>query len=317
MTESKNADLVVIDNLNPVRFFTVKSEREPTLKKIEEWARAHVPVLDTAQGRKDIASNAYKISQSRAALGRLCDEHYDEMKRKIALFNVGKKEVMDTLARIRDEVRAPLTEWEAEQKAKEEAERIAKEKKEAHGIALEENTLFDRQREIERREAEIARQQAEKEKDEYEDRIRKEAAEKAKQEAEQRAEADRLELIRKEMEAQAAKERAEREKVEAVEAEKKRAIEAAEKAERDKAAAIAEEKRKAQEEADRKERERIAKEQAEREEAERRRADEEHRRAVDTNAIADFMKAGFSEGEAGLIVGLISRGKITGVSINY
>jgi hypothetical protein len=147
--------------------------------------------VETAKSRKAIASMAYKVSQSKTILDNAGKDLVSEAKAKIKKIDMARKYSRDFLDSLRDEVRKPLTDWEEAEKEKEE-KRIAFEvMNKAWETAIVENDLFDRQKEIEAKEAEIARIQAEKEAEELkrreeekrklrEEQIRQEAIEQAK-----------------------------------------------------------------------------------------------------------------------------------------
>lgn len=58
-------ELVLVENINPIVVFTEKDNLKILLKKIEDQVLSHTPDLSTQKSRKDIASLAYKISQSK------------------------------------------------------------------------------------------------------------------------------------------------------------------------------------------------------------------------------------------------------------
>lgn len=276
------------------------------LAKIEEAAMAHVPVLDTVKDRKAIASMAYKVSQSKAAIDNMGKELVAGKKKEIKKVDKVRKHARDFLDGVRDKVRQPLTDWEADQKAKEEAERKQRELEAAWDEAILENQEFDRRLELARKEAELAEREAEL--------ARKEAEAKAREEAEAKAKA---EAERKAREAKEAEERAAREKAEAearAQAEKERAVKEAE----ERARREAEEKAAAEQA----ERERLAREAAEKEaaekaEAERLAADQDHRRQINREALACFEIEGFGIDQAKQIITAIAAGRIDHVTINY
>lgn len=150
--------------------------------------------------------------------------------------------------------------------------------------------------EIETKEAEEKRIEAEKKaQEEREAQIKAEAEAKAKADAEAailKAEQDKLDAERK---AKEAEEKAQRD-----------LAEAAEKAERDKQAAI------------KAEQDRIAKEAQEKADAEaRRQANENHRRKINREALDGFITLGVSQDQAKAIITAIAKNEIPNISINY
>lgn len=328
-------ELVAVARLNAVEVFTGKDGVEKILSDIERQIAAFVPDTSTAKGRKDIASLAYKVSQSKVVLDDLGKGLVADWKSKSALVDASRKIARDRLDALRDKARLPLTEWESAEAIREAAEKQALELERAELEARAMHALWLREKEIEAKEAELARIEAE--------RLAKEAAELAEKqakEAAERAEAERIaneERIRKEAAEKAQKEEFERAAVQVAEAERKereakealelaerRRIAEAEMAEENRLAAIAEEQRKAAVEAARIESERKAKEaaeaarlEAERKEAERKAADVEHRRTINKEIVAGLIEAGISEKQAQLVITAIVGGLINHVRINY
>lgn len=310
-------ELIVREKINAIELYTKEGMVDPLLEEITKKAKEFVPDISTDEGRKKIKSMAHKVRRSKTLLDKLGKDLVAEWKQKSKAVDNSRKHIRDYLDNLADEVRKPLTEYE---------EKIAAEHQYLADWeeALHENSLIDRQREIERREAELQKQEEErlakekaereeKERVEREERLQKEAAEKAKREAEEKAEKERQELIRRETEAKAEKERVERE-----------AKEAAERAEREKQEAIEAEKRRAQEEADKKERERLEaeriqkeKEEAERQAAERKARHHAHRKKINNEALADFEQNGIEKEKAMEIIKLIASNQISHITINY
>ena len=294
--------LIPVEKLLPDVIFK-KGGSIPILKAIEAEVEKFVPDTSTAKGRAEIASMAHKVSRSKTFLDGMGKKVKEEYQAIISPIDGERKNIRDRLDALRDKVRKPLTDYEAEQ-ARIKAEKEAREQFEKDwDAAIQENEIFNQKRDLERREAELKRQEEERKAKEEadrlererianEERLKKEAAEQAKREAEQKAEQEKQEALRKQIEAEQAaknaqiqKELAERKaKADAEEAERKRLADikaAEEKAEREKQAAL-EAQRKAQEEKDRLERERLEKI---RQEEEIRKADVAHRRAVNRGII--------------------------------
>lgn len=316
--------LIPVEKINVPEFFQDKNIVLATLEKIKELASAHEPDLSTATSRKAIASNANDVARSKTFLDGLGKQLADKQKADAKITDQNRKLIRDTLDELKRTVRQPLTDYETAEKEREERELAEKQYLSDWDDAIHENDLFDRQREIERKEAEIAKHEAErkakeeaerleKERIEREERLKKEAADKAKKEAEEKAEREKAELERKHKEAV---ERAEREKKEAELAEQRR-IEAIKQAEIDKQRAV--------EEAERKERERIeaeqrriaAEEAKKKEAADRRSRHKAHQKIINNEALTCFVKNGYDKESAKKIIELIARGEIEHVTIIY
>ena len=332
---SEATDLVVIEKSNAMAVFTSKEQLDPLLEKIEQEVRSFVPDVTTRKGRDAIASMAHKVARSKTYIDNAGKDLVAELKALPKQIDESRRIVRERLDALKDEVRRPLTEWEAEQERlkQEEEARLAAEayalmrdeadsmnaafdvaKAEAlrkqiatdHEMALLMNDAFDRDREEKRRLAE----QAQRDRDEQ---IKREAAEQAKRDAEEKHRAELEAAARREAEARAATERAERE-----------AREAHEKAEREKQEAIAAEQRKAQEEAARIKREaeqkeaaRLAEEKRIADENARRAADKEHRRTVNRRVIADLTAQGVPEEFAQKAMLAIAGCKVQDAHIKY
>ncbi|WP_459018033.1 hypothetical protein [Stenotrophomonas sp. PSU_St142] len=308
--------LIPLESVNAVEVFT-GGGLDDLLARIRAEAVTLVPNVKTVAGRKEIASIAYKVSRSKTAIDDAGKALVADLKKQTGDIDSARKKARDTLDALRDEVRKPLTDWEAEQ------ERIERERVEAEErarAAAEEARLAElarKEEEIRAREEavraaeeaerqRVAAEQAERERVEREARLQAEAAENAKREAAAAVE-------RAEREAREATERAARDAAEA----EQRAKDAAERAEREKAEAVAAAERRAQEEAERAERERQAQADAQRKADEARAADVEHRRSINRAAMAALIAQGISEDDAATVITAIVQGKVPAVAIRY
>ncbi|EML1865411.1 hypothetical protein ELP80_05330 [Shigella sonnei] len=289
---SEVTDLVVIEKQNAMAVFTTKEQLDPIIEAIEKEARSLVPDVSTRKGRDAIASMAHKVARSKTYIDNAGKDLVAELKALPKQIDESRRIVRERLDALKDEVRRPLAEWEAEQErirveeawnAMHEEALVMNESIDLqraiqfeadHEMALLMNKDFDRDREEQRRLAEQAQR-------EHEERIKQEAADKAKREAEERHKA--------ELDAAARREADEKARADAAERKRK---EDADRAEREKQDAIAEEKRKAQEEADRikreaeaKEKARLAEEQRKADEQAKREANVKHRKTVGTNIV--------------------------------
>lgn len=287
------------------------------INQIESEVMSVVPDLSTASGRKNIASLARKVASSKVAIDDAGKLLVAEWKAKSAKVDESRKYARDRLDAIRDAVRKPLTDWEAEQEriAAEEAARIKAEAEEKERIERERVAAIEAENrrlreEIEARErAEAQRLAAEKAENERIERERL-IAERAAKEAEEKAARQIAEAeaarVRAEAEANAAQESAEAERLQAEALAAKRAQEAAEKAERDRVAAIESERKRIEAE-----RQRIAAEEA------KRAADVEHKKSVNNQILNDLISLGISREQAQAVIIAIVRGDVANVSIKY
>lgn len=313
------SELIVSSEINAITIFTGNG-LDSVLDKIQDQIKTIVPDIDTAKGRKEIASLARKVSSSKVLLDGAGKELVSEWKDKSKLVDAERKRARDFLDQLRDDVREPLKLWEAEQvkiaaakmlAIKVENERIEALQREAD-IAREaehqrrENILIEKERVAAEKERVIAEEEAakvkEQEKIEHEESIRKEAAEQARLDVEREAQ-EKIEAANQ-REAQAIEQ--------ARQADLAR-LEQEQKAVQDR---IAQEK-KAKDAAADLERERVQKEAAEQAEIIRRERNTHHKGEVNSAAVAKLLTLGLDEAQAKKVVSAIVKGKIPNVTINY
>jgi colicin import membrane protein len=286
------SELVVLEKQNVMTVFTEANAIDPILANIAKQAKSIVYDVATAQGRKEIASTAYKVAQAKTYLDGLGKDLVDEMKELPKKVDASRKAMRDFLDNLKDEIRLPLTQWEeeqerieAEKKAAIEAETLRVKVEADHELALLMNAEHDRQIEAQKQAIEQARI-------EREANIAKEAEQRAKAEAEAKAKAEVEEAERKVIAARVAQERAEQDKRDA-EAKAAKAIED--------------------------ERLRVSQaEQAEKAAAAKREADLAHVKAINNQALLELVKhAKLTEEQAKLVVVAIAKALIPNVSIKY
>lgn len=333
---SEIMDLVVIEKKNAMAVFTNNDQLDPLIELIEKEARSLVPDVTTKKGRDAIASMAHKVARSKTYIDNAGKDLVAELKALPKQIDESRRIVRERLDALKDEVRRPLTEWEAEQ------ERIRVE--EAWNAMYEEalvmNKMFDDQRaaqieadhemallmdkDIDRERADKAAE-AERQRIAREEEIKRQAEEKAKREAAEKAQREIDAAAAREREAILAKERAERERIEAQQRAEREQREAAERAEREKQAAVEAERRKAQEEADRirreaerREQERLAEEKRKADEQARREADVKHRKLVGTEIVKALLaNTSLTRDQAIEVLTAIKDGNIPHTGISY
>lgn len=312
----------------------VENGLEKFLEQIRESVK-EVPDLSTAKGRARIASLAAQVSRSKTAVEKPGRDYLRHLKEAVKPAEAELRRFVSACDEMRDEVRRPLTEWEAEQ------ERIKAEEamNALHAEALEMNIKFDQERAAKfeadhemallmndafDREAKAKKEEAERQRIAHEEELKRKAEEQARREAEEKAAAELAAAQKREADAIAAKAQAELLAKQAQERAEQEAKDAAAKAEAEKKAAIEAEQRKAKEEADRIKREaeakeaaRLAEEKRIADEAAARAADVEHRRAINTAAVQALIEQGIPDDWAKACVVAIARGKIPATTINY
>ena len=322
---SEVTDLVVIEKANALTVFKSADQIEEILAKVEREVMSFVPDVTTAKGRKEIASLAYRVSQTKSYLDGLGKDLVADLKEIPKLIDANRKTVRDRLDALRDKARQPFTEWEAEQeriKAEEQAKIKAEEDRKRfesdHEIALLMNEKHDR-------EAKEKAEEAERQRLAHEEELKRQAAEQAKREAEEKAAAELAAAKKREEDAIAARARAELLAKQERERAEQEAKDAAAKAEAEKKAAIEAEQRKAQEEADRIKREAEAKEAARLAEEKRiadekakREADVKHRKAIGTQIVnALTANTSISREQAIEVLTAMMNGLVPHSNINY
>lgn len=279
---------------------------ETCLKAIEEDAINFVGDPTTATGRKAIIAKAASVASAKVIIDNVGKKLNEERKRLTDIVNADRKKARDFLDDLKVKVRKPVTDWEEAEQKRIEAERLAVEIEMDWEAALSEDDLFNRQKEVERKEAELRKQEEErlakeqaereeKERIEYEKGVAKEAKEKAEREAQEAIEAEKQRVIDEQNRAKAAAERAEREKKEALERAEKEKQEAILQAKREEEARVAEEKRKADQKA----------------------KHHAHRKKINREALDSFIAEGFKEEKAKEIITMIAHGKIKHITLNY
>ncbi|HCU2162611.1 TPA: hypothetical protein OUI44_001289 [Klebsiella quasipneumoniae] len=322
---SEIMDLVVIEKKNAMAVFTNNDQLDPLIEAIEKEARSLVPDVTTKKGRDAIASMAHKVARSKTYIDNAGKDLVAELKALPKQIDESRRVVRERLDALKDEVRRPLTEWEAEQERikaeeamnalhvealamNEEFDRqLAARIESDHEMALLMNDAFDREQEDKAAEAERQRIA-------HEEEIKRLAAASAAREVEQRAQREREEAAHREAVLKAQAEQAERDR-----------IAAEQKAEADKQAAIEAERRKAQEEADRIRREaeqreqaRLAEEKRKADEQARREADVKHRKAVGTEIVKALLaNTSLTRDQAIEVLTAVKDGRIPHTGISY
>ncbi|HDS7793364.1 TPA: hypothetical protein QH592_002897 [Raoultella ornithinolytica] len=325
MSESKELVLVTLPAAADLEAAFISDEYiDRLITDIRQKATSVVGDVNTVKGRGVYISMASTVRRTKTVIDDAGKALVAEMKKRPALVDASRKKVRDALDELAVDIRRPATEWE-EAKARVEAEELAKKEAEAlaarldvdHEMALLMNDAFDREQAEKKAEAERQRVA-------HEEEIKRQAAENAKREAEEKAAAELAAIKQREADAIAAKAQSELLAKQAQERAEKQRLEDLARAEREKQDAIDAERRKAHEEADRIRRETEAKEAALlaeqkriAEEEARRAADVEHRRSINATAVQALIDQGIPEDWAKSCVVAIARGKVPATTIKY
>jgi colicin import membrane protein len=309
--------LIPVESVNGLELFTGTGKLDDLLARIRQETITIVPDVSTASGRKEIASLAYKVARSKTVIDDAGKELVADWKSKSSKVDAERKKARDFLDSLKDEVRRPLDEYEAEQERlkQAEAERIEADKRAAEDarqveIARREAELAAREAEIAAREKaevdRIAAEKAERDRQEREEHIRKEAAAKAERDAREAIERAAREAGQAKESARLAAEKAERD-----------AAEASARAEREKSEAVRQAEERARRDAEQRDRDRLAEEARVRAEEERKAANRAHRAKINNAAVASLVEGNFDIETAKAIVTLIASGKVAHITVNY
>lgn len=121
MTDTAAETITDVEVLPPeqaVAILTDEAKAEAFFAKVSAEVRAHVPDLSDTAGRKAIASIAYKVARTKAAIDKARLAQTKEWREQIAAANAAGAKLIDRFDELQAEVRKPLTEWEDAEKAK-------------------------------------------------------------------------------------------------------------------------------------------------------------------------------------------------------
>jgi colicin import membrane protein len=317
LKEQPSTSMLPLVSIDAAVVFRDRIKLDDLLLRIRQETATLVPDVSTEEGRKLIASTAYKVARSKTAIDDAGKDLVEGWKNQAKVVDAERKHARDTLDALKDEIRAPLDAWQAEQdrieqeaieqarirREKEEADRLAEiERRETAVREAEERIAADRRAEADR----IAAEQAERDRIAREERIRQEAVDQAQRDA-----AESLQRAERQAEearegARSAAEKAERDRVAA----EQRAAD-------DQARAVREAEERADAQARAAAQARADEEARQRAEQERREANRRHVGAVHRKALAALVQHDVDELEGKRIIELIATGKVPAVSITY
>lgn len=338
-------ELVKLEEPQILALYTEGKAMDPLIESVRETVRNFEHDLTTAAGRAKTASLSAKVSKAKTFLDALGKDLVSEWKEKSRVVDNVRKAMRDELDALRDEARAPLTEWEDAEKSRLSRLESSIACLKQYAIALENETSSAYKNKLDLIESikiddsyEERKAEAFEEKENAINFLKSKIAtcekreaeqaelEKLRAEAEARAKADREEALRKEGE-----QRAQREAEAKIKAEQAR-IEAEAKAKEEASARAELAARRATEEAERKlkeseERARMAEENTKRkaeaetkaiaDETARREANAKHNKKIKTEAKECLIALGLDEKMAIAVVIAIDEKKIKNVSIAY
>lgn len=113
--ETPQTALVAQVNADPGLVLLDKERFNQFYEAIKAETDKLVPDLTTEKGRKEIASMAFKVAKTKTAIdaaGKLLNE---EARAKINIVDAARRDIREKLDALKDEVRKPLTDWEAKE----------------------------------------------------------------------------------------------------------------------------------------------------------------------------------------------------------
>lgn len=117
---SANQLAVTIDDISEANApaIYVKDGLKPFLQAVKDEVTGEVPDLTTRKGRERIASLAAKVSKSKAAVEKPGRDYLRRLKEMPKVVEAELREFVTSMDELRDEVRQPLTEWQAAEDAR-------------------------------------------------------------------------------------------------------------------------------------------------------------------------------------------------------
>lgn len=112
--------IVEVGEIDPAAIFAEDGSRS-LVAKISEHTKSLVFDVATEKGRDECRSIAYKIARSKTALDEIGKSLVADWKSRIKIVDAERKYIRDTLDALKEEVRAPLTEWEQRDEKRKEA----------------------------------------------------------------------------------------------------------------------------------------------------------------------------------------------------
>ncbi len=326
----------------------VENGLDKFLQQIRESVN-EVPDLTSKKGRDRIASLAAQVSRSKTAVEKPGREFLKRLKEQPKVVEAELRRFVTECDRIRDETRAPLTEWEAAEDARKDAlqqrlndlraladvidgagnylpsAEIQQRLENAKSVALD-DSWQERAAEagvakdgaVQQLETALATAKKREEEAAELERLRKQQQEEAQRQHEEKLKREAAEEATQQAELKAQQEREaaanrERELQQQAALAEQQHQEAIKKAEQEKQEAIEQERQRAITA----EQQRLAEEKRIADEAAARARDTEHRRVINAQAVADLIAAGVPEVQAKACIVAIVLGKISAVTIHY
>ena len=118
MGEAKENPISVVEN-DPTKAVTARDVFDKFYDALAEEVSAHVPDLSTEKGRKSVASLAFRVTKAKTSIDKAGKELNEDLRRQIGVVDAERRYVREKLDALADTARKPLTDWEDEQKRRE------------------------------------------------------------------------------------------------------------------------------------------------------------------------------------------------------
>lgn len=117
MSEEVKHPLEALNAVKPLELYQ-PGNIDKVLEKIRMEVSGKAFDITTKKGRDEVASLAYKISRSKTFLDDVGKKLGEDAKKTLDAINAERRKVKDSLDALRDEVRKPLTDWEAAEESR-------------------------------------------------------------------------------------------------------------------------------------------------------------------------------------------------------
>lgn len=117
--EATSQSIATIVAHTPAIVLVDAGKRDDLYAHIRREVEAFKPDLTTVKGRDAIKSLAFKITRTKTAIDAAGKQLNEEARTKINVVDAARRDARETLDRLADQVRRPLTDWEEAEKARE------------------------------------------------------------------------------------------------------------------------------------------------------------------------------------------------------
>lgn len=154
--EEKLQSLTTLDGWDTTLIFTEQANLDLLLETIGESARSILWDVKTKAGRKEGASIARKVSSSKVVADGIGKALTDDWANKKKAVDIGRAQIRKYCDDLRDEIKAPIVAWQAEEDRKVAEAKLAAEFIVDHEEALQRDDLYNREAVVREAEAKIA-----------------------------------------------------------------------------------------------------------------------------------------------------------------